>query len=285
MNIARSLAGFRTLRASMEGPVGFVPTMGYLHAGHLSLVQAARRDCASVVASIFVNPAQFAPSEDLASYPRDLDRDLALLDDARVDLVFAPAAQEELYPHGFDTWVDVERLTARLEGACRPIHFRGVATIVAKLFHIVQPDVAFFGQKDAQQALVVRRMIRDLDFAVRLAVCPTVREDDGLAMSSRNTYLTPRERRAAPVLYRALQTAEGLYNDGERSAGALRRAAEAMLGSEPLARPEYFSIADLDTLEEMEVLDRPALVSSAVRIGKTRLIDNLLLPPGEVIHA
>ena len=282
MNVAATVLDLRRFRAELSEPVGFVPTMGCLHDGHLSLARRAREECASVVASVFVNPAQFAPSEDLADYPRDLDRDLALLEEAGTDLVFAPS-EKSLYPDGFDTWVDVERLTDRLEGADRPTHFRGVATIVAKLFNIVRPTRAYFGQKDGQQAIVVRRLIHDLDFDVELVVCPTVREEDGLAMSSRNTYLSEVERRAATVLYRALQSAESLYAGGERNASRIRSEMEKLLRGEPLVRPAYVSVADVENLGELETVDRKALVSVAVRIGKTRLIDNTVLPPGEAL--
>jgi pantoate--beta-alanine ligase len=280
MNAATTIPGFRRLRAELPGPVGFVPTMGYLHDGHLSLVHRAREECTSVVASVFVNPAQFAPGEDLANYPRDIDRDVALLEEAGTDVVFLPSV-ESLYPDGYDTWVDVERLTERLEGADRPTHFRGVATIVVKLFHLVRPARAYFGQKDAQQALVIRRLIRDLDFDICLVVCPTVRESDGLAMSSRNAYLAPQERRAATVLYRCLERVEALYASGERDAGRLLDEMRTQLRAEPLARLAYASIADVEDLAELETVDRKALVSLAVRIGKTRLIDNTILPPGQ----
>jgi len=280
MNAAKTIPDFHRLRGELAAPVGFVPTMGFLHDGHLSLVRRARAECASVVASIFVNPSQFAPSEDLADYPRDLNRDVNLLEDAGTDLVLAPPV-EAVYPEGYDTWVTVERLTERLEGASRPTHFRGVATIVAKLFNLVRPERAYFGQKDGQQALVLRRLIRDLDFDIDLVVCPTVREPDGLAMSSRNAYLTPEERKAAAILYRALQHAEALYANGERNASKLRGEMEKLLRTEPLARPDYVSVADTEDLTELDTVDRKALASLAVRIGKTRLIDNTVLPPGQ----
>ncbi len=280
MKVTRDLTAFAGERSRLDAPVGFVPTMGALHEGHLSLVRLARRACRSVVASLFVNPAQFAPSEDLARYPRDLARDLQLLETEGVDLVLAPARDDVLYPPGFSTWISVEGLTERLEGASRPSHFRGVATVVAKLFQIVRPQRAFFGQKDAQQALVVDRMIRDLDFRIDLVVGATVREPDGLAMSSRNAYLTPQERSHATVLFRSLQEAERLYREGVRDADELRRAMQRMLDAEPDAEPEYVSVARLDTLEERTVVDGPTLVSLAVRFGATRLIDNHVLPPG-----
>jgi pantoate--beta-alanine ligase len=280
MKVATAIESFRSLRKGLAEPVGFVPTMGYLHEGHLSLVREARARSASVVASIFVNPSQFAPSEDLAAYPRDLDRDLKLLQAEGVDLVFQPAA-EEMYPEGFDTWIEVEGLTSRLEGASRPTHFRGVATVVAKLLHIVRPQVAVFGQKDAQQALVIRRLIVDLGFDVDLVVAPTVREADGLAMSSRNGYLSPEERQAALALSRSLKHAESQYSCGERNAENLRHAMREILEAEALLQPIYVSIADVDTLGELETVDRKAVVSLAARVGRARLIDNVVLPTGE----
>jgi pantoate--beta-alanine ligase len=277
MEVVTALEELRAARNRLEGPVGFVPTMGYLHAGHLSLAQAARTSCRSVIASIFVNPTQFGPQEDLASYPRNLPRDLALLEQEGVDLVWTPTA-EIMYPSDFQTWVDVEKITATLEGARRPGHFRGVTTIVSKLFNAVQPDKAFFGQKDAQQAAVIRQMVRDLNFPIEIVVSPIVREPDGLAMSSRNTYLNPAERQAAVVLYRALNAARAAYDDGERSAQELRRILADTINNEPLARLQYVSAADLHTLEELEgSLSAPALLSMAVFVGKTRLIDNLIL--------
>jgi len=250
--------------------------MGFLHAGHLSLVQQAREECASVVVSIFVNPTQFGPNEDLANYPRDLPHDLALLEAAGVDLAWTPTP-EGMYPPGFQTWISVEQVSQRLEGAMRPGHFRGVTTVVAKLFHAVQPQKAYFGQKDAQQAAVIRRMTEDLDFPIEVEVCPTRREPDGLAMSSRNSYLSPAERAAASVLFRALSAARAAYEKGERSAEALRQIVGAVLTTEPLAKLQYVSCADLDTLEELESVHGRALLSLAVYLGKTRLIDNTVL--------
>jgi pantoate--beta-alanine ligase len=250
--------------------------MGYLHAGHISLALRARHECASVVASIFVNPTQFAPTEDLASYPRDLPRDLAQLQAAGVELVWTPMP-EEMYRPGFQTWVSVEALTRRLEGEARPTHFKGVTTVVAKLFNAVAPDKAYFGQKDAQQAAVIRQMVKDLNFPVEIVVCPIVREADGLAMSSRNVYLTPQERQAASVLSRSLSAAKQAYDSGERQAKSLRERVRATVASEPLARLQYISCADYDTLEELETVGRKALLSMAVYFGKTRLIDNFVL--------
>jgi len=276
MKIVTTLPELRSERLLLPGPVGFVPTMGYLHAGHISLVQAAKGECSSVAASIFVNPTQFGPHEDLAKYPRDLPRDLALLEAAGVDLVWTPTV-EVMYPAGFQTWVEVEKLTTRLEGEVRPGHFRGVTTVVAKLFNAVHPDKAYFGQKDAQQAVVIRRMTSDLDFPIEIVVCPILREMDGLAMSSRNVYLNPAERQAATVLFRALSAAESAYDTGERNAEKLRTLVQEMVAAEPLAKLQYVSCADYDTLQELETLGGRALLSMAVFMGKTKLIDNFVL--------
>ena len=276
MKVITSLTELRAARKTLPGAVGFVPTMGYLHAGHISLANAARSGCTSVVASIFVNPTQFGANEDLAKYPRDLPRDLAMLEAAGVDLVWTPTP-EEMYPSGFQTWVDVQGLTMRLEGEFRPGHFRGVATVVAKLFNAVGPDRVYFGQKDAQQAAVIRRMTTDLDFPIEIVVCPTVRESDGLAMSSRNIYLDRAERNAAPILFRALSAAETAYQGGERQAESLRRIILDLIATEPLARLQYVSCADYLTLDELVTVRDRALVSIAVHLGKTRLIDNLVI--------
>jgi len=276
MKLISSLSDLRTTRSLLPGPVGFVPTMGFLHAGHISLAERARQECASVIASIFVNPTQFAPTEDLAKYPRDLPHDLALLEAAGVDLVWTPSL-EVMYPTGFQTWVTVEGLTAPLEGAMRPGHFRGVTTVVAKLFNAVQPQKAYFGQKDAQQGAVIHRMTKDLDFPIEIIVCPTVREADGLAMSSRNTYLNPEERKAATVLFQALTAARYAYETGERNGDALRKIMTDVILAEPLASLQYVSCADYDTLEELEMVAGKTLLSMAVFIGKTRLIDNFVL--------
>ena len=255
---------------------GFVPTMGYLHAGHLALVEAARAANDRVAVSIYVNPTQFGPHEDLASYPRDLERDLALLRDAGVDLVFTPS-DAAIYPPGFQTLVTVRDLAQPLEGRARPTHFQGVATVVAKLFNIVQPTRAYFGQKDAQQTVVVRQMARDLNFDVEIVVCPTVREADGLAMSSRNKYLDPAQRRAATVLYRALSRARAAYAAGERNGRVLRALMTETITAEPLARLDYVSAADPRTLAELDPIEDGVLLSLAVFCGPTRLIDNLRL--------
>ncbi len=276
MKVIKTIAEMKQLRKNLAEPVGFVPTMGYLHEGHLSLVRQARADNPSVVVSIFVNPTQFGPHEDFERYPRDTQRDLALLEKERTDIVFMPSAAE-MYPAGFNTWVEVSKITQRLEGACRPGHFRGVTTVVAKLFNIVQPARAYFGQKDAQQAIVIRRMVADLNMNLEIITLPTVREPDGLAMSSRNTYLNPEERRAAAVLYQALSTVKRLYFQGERNAAYLRQHMTTIIHKQPQASIDYVSIANHETLEELDTVTPPALVSLAVRIGKTRLIDNIVL--------
>jgi pantoate--beta-alanine ligase len=276
MMIVSTLDELRSARSILDDPIGLVPTMGYLHEGHLSLVKRAKEECASVAVSIFVNPTQFGPDEDLAAYPRDLERDLRLLESLGVDLVWTPTP-EIMYPDGYQTWVQVEALTVPLEGARRHGHFRGVTTVVAKLFNGVQPAKAYFGQKDAQQAAVIRRMVRDLNFPLEVVVCPTVREPDGLAMSSRNAYLDPEQRQAATVLYRALSAAKEAYEAGERDAEKLRALMRETLAAEPLAEMQYVSCADYDTLEELDTVSGKALLSMAVFVGKTRLIDNFVL--------
>ncbi|MEX0749343.1 MAG: pantoate--beta-alanine ligase [Dehalococcoidia bacterium] len=278
MHVFRTIDDLQAWRRSLEGDVGHVPTMGYLHEGHLSLVREARRQSAHAVATIFVNPAQFAPHEDLGRYPRDEDRDLSLLEAERTDAVFVPTV-DEMYPEGYATYVGVDALTQRLEGASRPTHFRGVTTVVLKLFNIVRPDRAYFGQKDAQQLAVIRRMVRDLDVPVHVVGLPIVREPDGLAMSSRNAYLTPEQRAQAPVLDRALALAERLFDDGVRDASQIRRHVEETIRAQPLAEIDYVSVADAETLDELEIVDGAALVSLAVRFGATRLIDNTVLQP------
>ena len=264
-------------QAQAEGRViGFVPTMGALHAGHMSLVEAARRETRPVVASIFVNPKQFAPNEDLAKYPRDFDADRELLADAGVDFLFAPSV-EDMYPPGFRTAVNVEGLSDRLEGRVRPGHFRGVATVVLRLFEIVSPRFAYFGRKDAQQARIIRQMICDLALETEIVTCPIVREQDGLAMSSRNAYLSPAERRAATVLFRALTHAQEMIVAGERDAARLAAAMRRILAEEALATPEYVEIVDSDSLEPVTFLRKESLVLLAARFGTTRLIDNMLI--------
>ena len=276
MILATTLEELRQARSLLDAPFGLVPTMGYLHRGHISLVERARAECASVGVSIFVNPTQFAPTEDLDKYPRNIEADLKLLEAAGADLVWLPTP-DIVYPPGFQSWVTVEGLTSPLEGAMRPGHFRGVTTVVAKLFNAFQPQKAYFGQKDAQQAAVIRRMTRDLDFPIEVVVCPTMREADGLAMSSRNTYLNPEERRAATVLFRALSAAKAAHEAGERDADHLRALMSATINAEPLAKLQYVSCADYDTLEELQTVHGKALLSMAVYLGKTRLIDNFVI--------
>ncbi len=280
MHIIETIEEMRAWRKEYaEFEIGFVPTMGYLHGGHLSLVERATAENDLHVVSIFVNPTQFGPSEDFKTYPRDLARDLGLLRCCSVGAVFAPPAAE-IYPDGFQTFIEVGEITQPLEGSARPGHFRGVATVVAKLFNIVQPTRAYFGQKDAQQVSVIKQMVRDLNIPTEVVVCPIVREPDGLAMSSRNTYLNEEEREKATVLYHSLHRAMDLYGDGVRDAGQIKAAVHSVLDEEPLAQVEYLSIADNTTLREIEgEIDdcQEALVSMAVRFGSTRLIDNTVL--------
>ncbi|MGH9906098.1 MAG: pantoate--beta-alanine ligase [Pyrinomonadaceae bacterium] len=267
----------RKIRREQDRTIGLVPTMGALQEGHLSLVREARRRCDVVVVSVFVNPAQFGPGEDFESYPRDLTKDTALLTDYNVDFIFAPPI-EEIYPKGFASYVNVEGLSEQLEGAARPGHFRGVATIVTILLNVVRPDFAFFGQKDAQQAVIIRRLVRDLAFDTEVIVLPTVREDSGLAMSSRNLYLKPDEHDAATVIHKALAKAKETYKAGERSGPKLADLVRTMIEAEPRARVDYVSITDAETLEKLDRLDeRPVLVAVAAYVGKTRLIDNTTL--------
>jgi pantoate--beta-alanine ligase len=273
MEVVKEIEHLREIRRKCSDPFGLVPTMGYLHEGHLSLIRRAIRECASVGVSIFVNPTQFGPNEDLSAYPRDLERDLALLSAEGVVLVWTPEV-EDLYPPGDPTWVEVEGLTERLEGAQRPGHFRGVTTVVSKLFNAFQPTKAYFGQKDAQQARVIQRMTGDLLLPIDVVICPIVREADGLAMSSRNSYLNPEQRHAATVLSRSLKKAGLLYESGERDAEALRVQMLEVLQGEPLAEVQYVSVADPLTLKEIHGELSHALLSMAIYIGKTRLIDN-----------
>lgn len=267
----------RKIRREQDKTIGLVPTMGALHEGHLSLVREARRMCDVVVVSVFVNPTQFGPGEDFEHYPRDLTKDTALLTDYNVDYIFAPTV-EEIYPKGFSTYVNVEGLSEQLEGASRPGHFRGVATVVTILFNTVRPDFAFFGQKDAQQALVIRRLVRDLAFDTEIVILPIVREDSGLAISSRNLYLTNDEQQSATVIHRALKQAKIAFKDGERSAGRLAEVIRTTVESEPRARLDYVTISDAETLERVDKIDeRPTLIAVAAYIGKTRLIDNTIL--------
>jgi len=275
MRVVKTITEMRQVRKELEKPVGFVPTMGFLHEGHLSLVRQAREENPSVLVSIFVNPTQFGPKEDFKKYPRDTKRDLEMLEPI-TDIVFMPS-DAEMYPVDYDAWVDVGTITERLEGASRPGHFRGVTTVVAKLCNIVQPARAYFGQKDAQQLLVIKKMVADLNMNLEVVACITAREPDGLAMSSRNTYLNARQRQAATVLYRALNLAEKRWAQGEIDAGAIRHEMTDLINMEPLADLNYLSIADAGTLKEIHKIKTSALVSLAVKIGKTRLIDNVVL--------
>ena len=255
--------------------VGLVPTMGYLHEGHKSLIDKAVEQNDRVVVSVFVNPIQFGPGEDLATYPRDLDRDAALCENAGANLIFHPEP-ENMYFDDFCTYIDMDGLTKGLCGKTRPTHFRGVCTVVGKLFNIVQPDRAYFGQKDAQQLAVIRRMVRDLNFNLEIVGCPIIREEDGLAKSSRNTYLSPEERKAAVILHKGLTRGEELVNQGEKNANVVKAAIREVIESEPLAKIDYVEIVDFDNMQEIETLERPFLAAVAVYIGKTRLIDNFI---------
>ncbi|OGO60332.1 MAG: pantoate--beta-alanine ligase [Chloroflexi bacterium RBG_19FT_COMBO_49_13] len=280
MKVVVTLDELRSAQKKLKEPTGLVPTMGFLHDGHLSMVRRARNECRSVIISIFVNPTQFGPQEDLQKYPRDLRRDLELLEREGVDLIWTPTV-EVMYPAGYQTWISVEEVTSRLEGALRPGHFRGVATVVAKLFNATQPRRAYFGQKDAQQAVVIRQMAHDLNIPVEIVVCPTMREPDGLAMSSRNVYLSPEERLAATILLRSLFRAKAIFEEGERDANELRKAVLDTLATEGMVAVQYVSCADPNTLVELEGQVDQALISLAVMIGKTRLIDNIILNRGQ----
>ena len=281
MKMVHSIAEMRTLSRdarSRGARLGLVPTLGALHEGHLSLVRTAHKKSDLVAASIFVNPTQFGPQEDFAKYPRTLETDCALLERESVELVFAPSV-EEMYPQGAVTWVVVEGLSGRLCGKSRPGHFRGVTTVVAKLFHIVEPDIAFFGQKDAAQVAIIQRMVRDLNMPVTIEVCPIVRESDGLAISSRNAYLNPQERKSALVLYRSLMRVQKLFGGGEFDSATLIAAAKQEFASEPTVRLDYIEVVDPETLEPEPSIVRPTLVAVAAFAGQTRLIDNIVLQP------
>ncbi len=283
MKVLTTIEEFRQAKAALPGRRwGLVPTMGFLHAGHLSLVKRAKAENDHVAVSIFVNPTQFGPNEDLAAYPRDLDRDLSLLAPLGVDLVFNPSP-DVMYPPNYQTYVTVEEVTKYLEGASRPGHFRGVATVVAKLFNIVGAERAYFGQKDAQQTIVIKRMVADLNMPIEIIICPTQREADGLALSSRNTYLDAEHRRAAPVLYRALNAAKDAFDRSERDGERLRTIMRETIAAEPLAKLDYVSAADAVTLRETATVDEAhgLLLSMAVRVGKPRLIDNFLYENGK----
>ncbi len=276
MQIVSTLKDLRKARKEMTGTVGLVPTMGFLHTGHISLVKRAVSECDHVIVSVYVNPTQFSPTEDFASYPRDLERDAALVREAGAHLVWAPT-DEVMYPAGFQTYVTVEDVTKVLEGAMRPTHFKGVTTVVAKLFNAVKPDKAYFGQKDAQQVAVLSRMVKDLNFDLEMVICPIVREVDGLALSSRNTYLDEEQRKTGLVLSRSLRKARAVYQSGQRDTHVIRKEMEAVFATEPSAKVQYISIADPVSLTDIETIKDQALVSMAVYVGKTRLIDNTIL--------
>jgi len=276
MKIVETFDALQEALLRLKRPLGFVPTMGYLHEGHLSLVKRAKQDCESVVVSIFANPAQFAPDEDLDNYPRDIDRDLELLTGVGTNLVWIPSVIN-MYPEDFQTWINVEQVTKPLEGQVRNTHFRGVTTVVSKLFNAVQPDKSYFGQKDAQQAVVIKQMVRDLNYPIEIVICPIVREVDGLAMSSRNSYLNEEERQAALCLSQGLSKAEEAFHKGEKNAEKIREIVASMIDEEQLAELQYVSCAHPETLEELEGEIESCLLSMAVFIGRTRLIDNILL--------
>ena len=281
MKIIKTCAEMAALCRDVQRPLGLVPTMGALHDGHLSLTRRARADSATMAVSIFVNPTQFGAGEDFNSYPRSFERDLELLTEQGTDLVFAPPP-EEVYPDGFGTWIEPGSVAEGQEGEARPGHFKGVATVVAKLFNVVRPDRAYFGQKDGQQVAVIRRMAQDLNLGVEVVTMPTIREADGLALSSRNAYLTADQRRAAPVIYRALCAAQELWRGGERDAGRLRSAAMTVLQAEPMLESvDYVSVVDADSMAPVERADtsggRRVMVAVAARVGAVRLIDNVVL--------
>ena len=276
MKVVEAIDDMKQLRQQLTEPVGFVPTMGYFHEGHLALVRRARTENPTIVASIFVNPTQFGPHEDFNSYPSNPQRDLTTLEKEKTDIVFMPSVAE-MYPPKFNRWVEVGKVTERLEGASRPGHFRGVTTVVTKLFNIIQPTRAYFGQKDAQQTIVIKKMVADLNMNLEIVTIPTVRETDGLAMSTRNTYLNPQERQAAVTLYQALSLAQKLWSQGEKDAEKLRQEMRVLIQKEPLANIDYISVANPETLDELDTAKSSALVSLAIKIGSTRLIDNVAL--------
>ena len=266
----------REMKEKLKNPVGFIPTMGYLHQGHLALVKKGKSECSSIVVSIFINPTQFNPNEDLSKYPRDIKRDMSMLEDAGVDILWLPTP-EIMYPQGYQTWVDVDEVSKPLEGEWRPGHFRGVTTVVAKLFNVVQPQMAYFGQKDAQQAMIIKRMAMDLNFPLEVIICPTIREPDGLAMSSRNSYLSQEERKAAGIIFRSLTAAKDAWENGEKDGTRLCGIVRNILTSEPLVEIQYTACVDPLTLVPVQIINEKALLLIAAYIGKTRLIDNILL--------
>ena len=271
-SLAREIQGLKRRNKT----IGLVPTMGFLHEGHMSIIRKAKKDTDCVIVSIFVNPTQFGPKEDFKRYPRDLNRDLKLCKKEGVDIIFAPEAKE-MYPEDYSTYVDMERITDKLCGASRPGHFRGVATVVAKLFNITSPDIAYFGQKDAQQAIVIKRMAQDLNMAVKIKVMPTLREKDGLAMSSRNVYLNPKERVQARSIYKSLKLAKELFNNGERNSSKIINKMKRIINKEPSAKIDYIKTVDINNLKDVKRISRGTLIAMAVRIGDTRLIDNIVL--------
>lgn len=275
MKIIKNIAGLKKIRTNMKGTIGFIPTMGYLHEGHVSLVKRAKAENDHVVVSIFVNPKQFGPHEDFQKYPRDTERDLTFLESTQTDIVFLPSV-DELYPDDFETYVSLNKITKRLEGAVRPSHFTGVATVLTKLFHIVQPTKSYFGQKDAQQVAVVKKMVSDLNFPTEIVVGETVREHDGLAMSSRNVFLSGTERKEACVLYQSLTLAKEMIEKDETVSEKIKTAMEQLIQTTS-GKIDYISIADLQTLDEIEHINDKALISLAVRFGNTRLIDNIVI--------
>jgi len=280
MKLIKSIDEMRAIRKMLPAPVGFVPTMGYLHAGHIALVQEARRKCSSVVTSIFVNPTQFGPKEDLSKYPRDLDRDFSLLEKEGVEVVWTPD-NTVMYPDGYDTWVTVEAASNTLEGEIRPGHFRGVATIVSKLFNVVQPDQAYFGQKDAQQAWLIKKMVKDLNFDIAINIEPTVREADGLAMSSRNVYLNPEERSAAPLIHEGLAKAHNAFKNGLIEAEKLAEIAASHINSNPLFSIQYIKVVHPESFMPVKTASDGCLILAAAKLGSTRLIDNIILKSNE----
>jgi len=274
LRIINTLESLASALQELSHPVGLVPTMGALHQGHLELVRRAKSENESVIVSIFVNPTQFSPKEDFSTYPRNLSSDTQILSQEMVDLVFTPSPQE-IYPPGFDTWVEVKQLSDRLEGRHRPGHFKGVSTIIVKLFNLIRPDKAYFGEKDAQQLQIIKKLTVDLDMGIEIVSVPTVRNPEGLALSSRNNHLEPDQLNAAPIIYRALNFGKTMIKNGELDCKTLRTNIESIISESPLTTIEYLSISDLETLEELEVVDRPVLISTAVRIGQVRLIDNV----------
>ena len=279
MEIIKTIEELKKNRKTTEGKVGFVPTMGHLHDGHLSLMKAAREECNNVIVSIFVNPTQFGPNEDLDAYPRDFERDKRLCEGGSVDCIFYPDV-DEMYPREELTIVRVERITQKLCGKTRPTHFQGVTTVVAKLFNIVQPDIAYFGQKDLQQSIVIKRMAEDLNMDIKIKVCPIVREKDGLAMSSRNSYLKENERKAAPVLYESLQKAKGLFEKGENNADKIKETIRNNIEDKvkkEIGNIDYIEIFDTENIDDVKKIKKGNAIALAVFIGKARLIDNIIL--------